>query len=165
MHPAEITRYVEVLRAGHDLVKGSRFLADGGTTDISRTRTIGNLALLALSNRVYRREFTELCYGFMAFRRAVLGSLRLTASGFEIEAQIVAHALRAGLRVAEVPSFEAARRAGESNLRTFRDGSRVLREIVAARTRAWPVVSEAPAGVAGLVVAYESSADWAEECA
>jgi glycosyltransferase involved in cell wall biosynthesis len=133
MNPAEITRYVAKLQDGYDLVKGSRFLPSGGTTDISRLRNIGNLALLAIANRLYGSAFTELCYGFMAFRRDALRRLALTADGFEIETQIVAHALRAGLRVAEVPSFEAERRSGTSNLRTVRDGSRVLRELLHAR--------------------------------
>jgi glycosyltransferase involved in cell wall biosynthesis len=133
MDPAEIVRYVAKLRDGYDLVKGSRFLPSGGTTDISRLRNIGNLALLAVANRLYRSAFTELCYGFMAFRRDVLRRLALTADGFEIETQIVANALRAGLRVAEVPSFEAERRSGTSNLRIVRDGSRVLRELLRAR--------------------------------
>jgi glycosyltransferase involved in cell wall biosynthesis len=149
MHPAELTRYVELIAAGYDLVKGSRFLAGGGTADISRLRAMGNLALLGFANRLFYCEFTELCYGFMALRRSVLPRLRLTADGFEIEAQIVASALREGLLVAEVPSFEAARRSGVSNLRTFRDGSRVLRELVRAR-RVRPVldVELAPSPVA-----------------
>jgi hypothetical protein len=133
MHPAELTRYVALVAAGYDLVKGSRFLAGGGTADISRLRAAGNLALLGFANWLFYCEFTELCYGFMALRRTAVPQLRLTADGFEIEAQIVASALRQGLRVAEVPSFEAARRSGVSNLRTFRDGSRVLRELVRAR--------------------------------
>ena len=39
-------------------------------------------------------------------------------------------ALRSGVRVAEVPSFEAERIHGESNLNTFRDGWRVLKTIM-----------------------------------
>jgi glycosyltransferase involved in cell wall biosynthesis len=138
MEPAEIVRYVAMLEAGYDLVKGSRFLPGGGTTDISRIRSFGNLALLVLANRIYGCAFTELCYGFMAFRRSVLGRLALTADGFEIEAQIVARAMRAGLSIAEVPSFEAVRRSGTSNLRTFRDGTRVLRGLVTERMYPWP---------------------------
>ncbi len=38
-------------------------------------------------------------------------------------------ALKAGLRVAEVPSFEAARVYGEGRLRTIPDGWRVLKTI------------------------------------
>lgn len=135
MSPAEIGRFVAKLDEGYDLVKGSRFLPGGGTVDISRLRAAGNLCLVALMNRMYAQRFTELCYGYMALRRDAIPRLRLTADGFEIETQIVAHAVCAGLRVAEVPSFEANRRNGESHLRTFRDGARVLRELMRARGR------------------------------
>jgi glycosyltransferase involved in cell wall biosynthesis len=145
MEPAEITRYVAMLDEGYDVVKGSRFLAGGGTTDISRLRAYGNFMLLALANAAYGSRFTELCYGYMGFRRSAIDQLRLTARGFEIETQIVAHALRARLRVAEVPSFEAERRFGESNLRTWRDGSRVLHELAKARMRRWPAAADPPA--------------------
>jgi glycosyltransferase involved in cell wall biosynthesis len=159
MEPGEIGRFLARLEQGFDLVKGSRFLPGGGTTDISRLRVIGNFGLLTLANTMYGCRFTELCYGYMAFRRSVIPVLRLTADGFEIETQIVANALRAGLRVAEVPSFEAARRFGESNLRTFRDGSRVLRELIKSRLSAWPPTpaESAPAlplaGAAGAALA------------
>lgn len=142
MDPAEIVRYVALLDEGYDLVKGSRFLPQGGTSDISRVRSWGNLALLAVANGLYGCAFTELCYGFVGLRRAALRRLALTADGFEIEAEIVTKALRAGLRIAEVPSFEAERRFGASHLRTFRDGSRVLRQIVATRVRARPACVE-----------------------
>jgi glycosyltransferase involved in cell wall biosynthesis len=135
MEPGEIERHVAMLDEGFDLVKGSRFMDGGGTTDISRLRAFGNFALLGIANRFYGCRFTELCYGFMAFRRDVLPRLQLSADGFEIETQIVAHAVRSGLSVVEVASFEAPRRSGESNLRTFRDGSRVLRELLRARRR------------------------------
>lgn len=141
MHPGELPRYLARIDEGYDLVKGSRFIDGGGTADISRLRAVGNLALLACANHMLECRFTELCYGFMALRRDALPRLRLTADGFEIETQIVASAVRANLRVAEVPSFESARRNGVSNLRTFRDGSRVLRELL--RFRHAPL----PAGV------------------
>jgi hypothetical protein len=145
MEPGEIERHVGMLDEGFDLVKGSRFLDGGGTTDISRLRAVGNFSLLELANRVYGCRFTELCYGYMGLRRDVVPRLHLTADGFEIETQIVVHAIKAGLRVGEVESFEAPRRSGESNLRTFRDGSRVLRELLAARRRELPFPAPQPA--------------------
>jgi glycosyltransferase involved in cell wall biosynthesis len=147
MEPAEITRYVAMLDEGFDLVKGSRFMDGGGTTDISRIRALGNLSLLGLANLAYGCAFTELCYGYMAFRRALVPRLRLDADGFEIETQIVVHAVKAGVRIAEVPSFEAPRRSGESNLRTFRDGGRVLREMVRARGRDISIPASAGGGL------------------
>jgi glycosyltransferase involved in cell wall biosynthesis len=150
MHPSEIARYVESLESGNDLVKGSRFVDSGGTTDISRLRMLGNFGLLQLANLLYSSDFTELCYGFMAFRRNVLSRMRLDAPGFEIETQMVVHAVRAGLKVAEVPSFEAERRNGETHLRTFRDGGRVLSTLVRARAAKFPPYEAVPGSIPGM---------------
>lgn len=130
MDPAEISRYIALLSCGYDLVKGSRFMAGADSTDITRLRRLGNRCLLGLVNVLYRAHFTDLCYGYVAFRRRALDTLVLTAGGFEIETQLVVQACTAGLRITEVPSLEAPRRYGQSNLRTFRDGQRVLRIVV-----------------------------------
>ena len=130
MDPAELSRYVQELDNGSDVVKGSRFLSGGGTADLTPFRRLGNAALLRLANLMLRRNFTELCYGYMAFRRSSLEQLGLTADGFEIETQIVARAARRGLPISEVPSMEYPRRFGASNLNAVRDGVRVLRTIL-----------------------------------
>jgi glycosyltransferase involved in cell wall biosynthesis len=130
MSPQEIPRYLYFLENGYDFVKGSRFVAGGGSLDLTRLRSAGNRALLALVNSRYRVRLTDLCYGFCAFRRCYLQYLRLQASGFEIEAEMVVGALRAGLRIAEVPSLELPRRSGRSNLHALRDGTRVLRTLL-----------------------------------
>ncbi|MBA2630215.1 MAG: glycosyltransferase family 2 protein [Thermoleophilaceae bacterium] len=133
MDPGDIDRYVNRLEDGCDLVKGSRFRQGGGSSDISMLRKLGNLGLLRLFNLLYRSQFTELCYGFMGFRREKLAGLRLRADGFEIETEIVARAVRSGLVVGEIPSFEDERRHGESKLSPGRDGSRVLATLLRER--------------------------------
>lgn len=136
MDPGEIDRYVDPLDKDEcDVVKGSRWLDGGGSLDITPVRKLGNRALLALVNTLFRSSFTELCYGFMALKRSCLGCLRLAGNGFEIETEIVVNALRAGLRVQEVPSLEAPRRHGESNLHPVRDGLRILRTVGGALLR------------------------------
>ena len=130
MHPAEIRRYLGLLSSGFDFVKGSRFMAGGDSTDITPLRRLGNRVLVGMVNRMYHGGFSDLCYGYCAFRRRHLDELTLTAAGFEIETQLNIHAMKAGLRVCEVPSNETPRHNGTSNLSTFRDGQRVLRTIV-----------------------------------
>lgn len=126
MSPREISHFLYFLANGYDFVKGSRFMGGGGSQDITWLRRLGNRVLLLLMNRLYGAHLTDLCYGFCAFHRRYLEFLDLSAPGFEIETQITICALKAGLRVAEVPSLEMPRRHGRSNLRTFRDGIRVL---------------------------------------
>lgn len=133
--PAEIPRFVSVLADGADFAKGSRFLADAGSADITRLRRAGNSALNMLVNLLYRSHYTDLCYGYNAFWARCLPCIGITCDGFEVETLINVRIARAGLRVVEVPSFEAERIHGESKLNTFRDGRRVLRTILRERVR------------------------------
>ncbi|MBJ7337653.1 glycosyltransferase family 2 protein [Mycolicibacterium sp.] len=135
MSPQEIRHYVHFLNNGYDFVKGSRFMGGGGSLDITPFRRMGNRFLLGVFNALYGGELTDLCYGFCAFHRRYLDHLDLTATGFEIEAEMTVRAMQAGLRIAEVPSLEMPRRAGKSNLRAIRDGWRVLDTVVAGRRR------------------------------
>jgi glycosyltransferase involved in cell wall biosynthesis len=142
MDPDEIHRYVTPLMNGYDLVKGSRFLDGGGSTDLTAIRRLGSKAFVRMTNILFLVRFTDLCYGFCSFRRDCLNDLALTAHGFEIETEIAVHATKAQLRIAEVPSMEGDRRYGVSKLHAFRDGQRVLRTLVRERmsTRKRPVV-------------------------
>ena len=135
MSPQEIRHYVHFLCNGYDFVKGSRFIGGGGSLDITPFRRMGNRFLLGVFNALYDGELTDLCYGFCAFHRRYLEHLALTATGFEIEAEMTVRAMQAGLRIAEVPSLEMPRRAGKSNLHAIRDGWRVLDTVVAGRRR------------------------------
>lgn len=135
MDPTEIPRFVALLEQDHDMVKGSRFLPNGGTDDMTRLRRAGNQALLILANLLYGSRYSDLCYGFVAFRRSLLGPMQLDADGFEIEMQLVARATLLGARVSEIGSFESNRMFGNSKLNTFRDGWRVLRTMFRERVR------------------------------
>jgi glycosyltransferase involved in cell wall biosynthesis len=143
MDPAEIPLYVAALDWGAAYVKGSRFAMGGGSTDISRLRRYGNDALRRMANVLFKARFTDLCYGFVGFRRECLDWLALPPAeepggrrwgdGFEIETILNTRAAKAGALIHEVPSFEQERLSGDSNLRTFRDGSRVLGAILHER--------------------------------
>lgn len=130
MSPSEIPHYVHFLANGYDFVKGSRFISGGSSLDITWFRRLGNRFLLGVFNSVYDSHLTDLCYGFCAFDRRYLEHLHLSATGFEIEAEMTVRAMQAGLRIAEVPSVELPRRSGASNLHAIRDGIRVLRTVL-----------------------------------
>lgn len=133
MDPREIPAMVAVLVSGADVVKGSRFLQGAGTDDMGVLRRSGNAGLRLLVRLLFGGRYSDLCYGYMAFWRDVLPAFEGDAPGFEVETFLNVRALAAGLRVAEVPSFERNRISGESNLNTFRDGWRVLLTIFRER--------------------------------
>jgi glycosyltransferase involved in cell wall biosynthesis len=148
--PAEIPRFVQALIDGAAFAKGTRFAKGGGSSDITRLRSLGNRALTTIFNLCYHTHYSDLCYGFNVFWREHLPALNLDATsapsvhgdgrlwgdGFEVETLIHVRVAKANLVVKEVPSFEHARRYGVSNLSAFSDGVRVLRTLIIERQRA-----------------------------
>lgn len=143
----EIPFFVQALVSGADFAKGTRFGPGGGSSDLTRMRTLGNRLLMAMVNRAYGTAYSDLCYGFNVFWRRHLPVLRLDSTtsapsdeakrlwgdGFEIETLLAIRVAVARLAVAEVPSFEHSRIHGVSNLTAFGDGLRVLRTILTER--------------------------------
>jgi glycosyltransferase involved in cell wall biosynthesis len=50
MSPEEIPRFVQALHDGADVVKGSRFIAGGGSSDITASRRCGNTIMTSAVN-------------------------------------------------------------------------------------------------------------------
>ncbi|MDF2712042.1 MAG: glycosyltransferase, partial [Nonomuraea muscovyensis] len=134
----EIYSFVKALLDGADFAKGSRYAPGGGSDDISRLRSLGNVALTGLTNLLYGTRYTDLCYGYNAFWARHLDAMALDCDGFEIETLMNVRAAQAGLAIAEVPSHERTRIHGESNLHAVRDGWRVLKTIFRERFRGAP---------------------------
>jgi glycosyltransferase involved in cell wall biosynthesis len=149
-NPAEISRFVEALKAGADFAKGSRFTAGGGSADITRVRRLGNRFLNGVFNLAFRTRYSDLCYGYNAFWADLIPLLDLPdhaspapakgkmhwGDGFEIETVINCRFAAAQVAITEVPSVEKLRMFGESNLRAVSDGLRVLRTLVTEWRRA-----------------------------
>ncbi len=160
--PAEIHNFVGALLAGAEYAKGSRFIQGGGTSDMPALRRWGNKLLTWVVRVLFPgTRYTDLCYGYNAYWARV-APLLLDAPGFEIETVMNLRAIRGGLRISEVPSFEAARIHGEGNLQTFPDGWRVLKAIVRERiagrrlrTGAPPAPSAPPVSPAELAAARQ----------
>jgi glycosyltransferase involved in cell wall biosynthesis len=130
MDPIEMDRYVELIAMGFDYVKGSRMLPGGSSEDLTGIRRLGNWMFRTLTNVMTGSRYSDLCYGYFAFRRGTIDALDLRGDGFEIETEINIRAHRAGLRIAEVPSVEEERRHGASQLNALKDGFRILFTIV-----------------------------------
>lgn len=145
--PAEILRFVGALLEGADFAKGTRFAAGGGSCDMTQLRRLGHVMFSGLVNRLYRTEYSDLCYGYSAFWRRYVPLFGLDAEtelpagrgkrrrddGFAAGTLINIRIAQAGLKVTEVASYQHSRIHDISNLRAVSDGWRVLRTIAAER--------------------------------
>ena len=128
MSPEEVPLFVEAVRNGGHVIKGSRFLPSAGSEDLTALRRVGNMLLVGVLNLLFGTRYTDLCYGFIAFRKNALITLApyLVSDEFEIETEICIKSKTLGFRVIEIPSVERVRSFGKSNLNTFRDGFKIF---------------------------------------
>jgi glycosyltransferase involved in cell wall biosynthesis len=122
-----VPEFVAALRAGNDVVLGSRFrgrILPGAMPWLHRY--VGNPVLSGLLSLFFGARISDAHCGLRAMTRAASERMRLRSTGMEFASEMVAVALRHGLRVAEIP-ITYFPRGGESKLRSFRDGWRHLR--------------------------------------
>jgi glycosyltransferase involved in cell wall biosynthesis len=122
----EISRFVEKLDAGADLVMGDRMdnIHPGAMPWLHRY--VGNPVLTGVLNVFFRTGVSDAHCGMRAVRRDVLPRLDLRTTGMEFASEMVIRASKEQLDIREFP-IEYHPRGGESKLSSFRDGWRHLR--------------------------------------
>lgn len=118
-NPDEIFNFIEPLRNGYDFAKGSRLV--GHRLDrMPWFRWFGNKILAITCNLLYGTKFTDVCSGYNAFRKQDFLNFKLTYNigevGCSMEQQMICRAIKAGLRIIEVPHKSAGRIAGASRI-------------------------------------------------
>ena len=87
----------------------------------------GNWLLTSFVASVFGKTFSDMLSGYRVFSRRFVKSFPMLSGSFEIETELVIHALELGLPVAEIDTPYFARPQGSiSKLNTWRDGFRIL---------------------------------------
>ena len=92
---------------------------------------LGNRLFTAVVASMFKTSFTDILTGYRVFSRRYVKSFPALSRGFEIEIDLVVHALELELPVAEIATPYYARPQGSvSKLSTWRDGWRILAAIL-----------------------------------
>lgn len=117
-----------VLEDGVDMVNGERVKGQGQVAAYRRGHELGNATLTWIFNKLFGLPLRDTLSGYRAMSRRMVKSFPTGATGFEIEAELNAHAAVLGLPWAEVPTTYLERPEGStSKLNTYRDGLRITR--------------------------------------
>lgn len=109
-----------------DMVIGVRQAVDEDAA-YRRGHVLGNRLFTTLHRRLFGEGCSDVFSGYRVLSRRFAKSFPATSEGFEIEAEMTAHALDIGATMGEVPCAYSERSEGsESKLRTYRDGARIL---------------------------------------
>jgi len=127
--PASAPALVAALRAGPlDLVNGVRVA--NGETAYRPGHRFGNRMLTRLVTRFFGSSSRDMLSGYKAMSRRFVKTFPTLSTGFEIETELLVHALEMSLPRGEIETFYRERLAGsQSKLRTVQDGVRILKLI------------------------------------
>ena len=128
-HAASAPRLINELLAGpYDMVNGAR--AADRAAAYRPGHAFGNKLLTGLVRLIFGTATKDMLSGYKAFSRRYVKSFPAMSSGFEIETELVVHALELRMPLSEVDAPYGERPEGsQSKLRTFRDAFRILRLI------------------------------------
>lgn len=134
--PAQIPDLLDPIVNGRsDVVFGTREF--GAHASYSFWYVVGNRMMSLFASALFDRYITDAytCYKF--FTRERYEGLRLTADGFEIEAELTGGLLRGGARVYELPISYAARSREEGKKITPEDGVKGVLRLLRVRLRGY----------------------------
>ena len=125
----DLERFVAGLRAGNDVVMGSRRrgkILPGAMP--WHHRWIGNPLLSGLLNVLFRAGISDAHCGMRAFTKDAYRRMHLQTTGMEFASEMVIKAALGKMRIAEIPiTLRPDGRDRPPHLRSFRDGWRHLR--------------------------------------
>jgi glycosyltransferase involved in cell wall biosynthesis len=126
---SDLQPFVEGLRAGDDLVMGSRLRGSIEPGAMPWLHRIGNPVLSGILKLFFRGRVSDPHCGMRAFTKDAFQRMRLTSGGMEFASEMVIKAVLAGMRISDIPITlrPDGRVSHGPHLRSFRDGWRHLR--------------------------------------
>jgi hypothetical protein len=117
---------IEALVAGPNDMIGAVRIATGDLAFRAGHR-FGNRLLTGLVTTIFGKRTTDMLTGYRAFSRRFVKTFPALSRGFEIETELMVHALELGMPMAEVDTAYRERPPGSaSKLSTFKDGFRIM---------------------------------------
>jgi len=132
--PADIPKLFALVEQGADVAVASRMMKGAfNEEDVHwwRPRKWVNQAFGLIANLAWNRGLfvTDTINGFRAVRRDPFLSLGCDADGFVIEYQMSIRAMKAGLRIVEIPTCEGQRLGGVSTAESWTTGLVFLKQL------------------------------------
>jgi glycosyltransferase involved in cell wall biosynthesis len=125
----DLERFVSGLRAGSDLVMGTRIRGqiEPGAMPWHH-RWLGNPFLTGLLNTLFGAGVSDAHCGMRGFTKAAYQRMQLQTTGMEFASEMIIKAALAKMRISEIPiTLHRDGRSRPPHLRSFRDGWRHLR--------------------------------------
>lgn len=129
--PVDYPKLLQASRdTGADIVLGARFTQGHRGLLIPR---LGNRFVTSLFNFLFGVKLNDSLTCYKLFRREIVSGFNLSSSGFVIDIEILAKAIKRGLKIAEVPISYHPRDYSEGKKIRLRDGIKHILGIIKYR--------------------------------
>jgi dolichol-phosphate hexosyltransferase len=156
--PEDLLQLLEPILEGRcDVVYGARVFGVR-TVYQSFGHAVGNRLLTTAANVCFDTHLTDLHTCLKLMPLELLRSLSLSESGFGLDTEMTAKALRMGVRPFEVPITYHSRTVGDGKKLTWRDGLGCLRVLMKVRFAEMPETAVIPQRIDGDVEYLEPAA-------
>jgi glycosyltransferase involved in cell wall biosynthesis len=132
-NPADIPKLIKMLHKGNDIAVASRFMKDSRNEEddqIVKFRAWANRAFTMLANLFFGGHVTDSINGYRAITRTAFDRLHLDAEGFAIEYQMSMRAMKLGMSIGEVSTYEGNRIGGQSTSYAISTGFKFIGYLV-----------------------------------
>jgi dolichol-phosphate mannosyltransferase len=155
--PDDAERMLEPLATGSAHVIGNR-LTDENRSAFSRLNYAGNQILNRLFKLAHGRFLNDILSGYRAFTRESVRQMRLKESGFGIETEISAEAVRNNMEIFIVPIKYGQRSGTPTKLNPFHDGLKITTTIYKLAKMSNPLFYFGLIGVIIMIAGFLSGA-------
>lgn len=131
-YPAEYAREMVdlVLNKNVDMVIGDRLSSTYFEENKRPFHNMGNAMVRKLVNGFFKGNITDIMTGYRAFSPLFVKSFPVLSKGFEIETEMIIHALDKNLHLQSIPvNYRDRPEGSESKLNTYSDGFKVITTI------------------------------------
>jgi len=126
--PSDLPRFVEALKKV-DVVAGVRSQRIRGFRSL--VHVVGGFVISVIGSALYGKWDPDICTGYWGFRGSALRRMCVTATKFDLEANLFSETCKKSLRFKLVP-IVYEERVGKSKLH-FYDGMKIVEKLVAER--------------------------------
>lgn len=123
---------LKLLEQGYSVVIGSRLKGKREKGAISSLNIIGNHLLTLMANILYQARISDVCTGYWGFKGEVIPKLNLSATGFNLEAELFSQIAKNGYHIGEVP-IHYRRRSSTSKLHSIKAGLSIGQTLITRR--------------------------------
>lgn len=132
LDPNEYYQLIQPISQGQTkIVYGSRFL--GKNPGVPLLTLLANKFLVVFTNLLYGSSLTDMETAYKVFSPDVLDRIKLRCLGFELEPEITAKFLKAGLRIVELPIRYQPRTVQGGKKINWHDGIRAIWTLIKYR--------------------------------